>query len=170
MKHAVWWAGCLSLPLAATAQVYRCEVNGVTEYSDRPCAAQAERQDLPPISIIDEPADNRGLERSFAERQRREREAGQIRREEDARWVREHDAREAEARRLREARVERRVTAGMDAAEVRRLLGEPQRVVTQENKKGQRIERWTYQQPAQTVTLEDGIVIRVTATRKSKTP
>lgn len=138
------------------AAVYRCEVDGVVQYRDRPCQAGDAPLAMPAPNVVEaEPAG------SLAEQyDRRVREYGKARAAEDAAWRQDYEARRDEAERLRAARARREVVRGMSAKDVRLLLGEPQKTDKKSGKGGDQ-EVWTYADSGEgrvTVTLQGGVV------------
>src|SRR3546814_5337489 len=63
--------------------------------------------------------------------------------EEDAAWGDEYAARLADEARIRDARQRDEIVAGMTADDVRHLRGEPQRISTRKNARGE-VETWSY--------------------------
>src|SRR3546814_5888153 len=61
--------------------------------------------------------------------------------EEDAAWGDEYAARLADEARIRDARQRDEIVAGMTADDVRHLRGEPQRISTRKNARGE-VETW----------------------------
>lgn len=106
---------------AASAQVYRCEVDGKTVFTDRACAAGSVPHELPPLGQMPagEAAD---LAEDYDERRGREREN---RDRANARWLQEHQRRKAEAERFEAAIRDGRTLKGMTPDHVRRALGRP---------------------------------------------
>lgn len=141
----------------AWAEVYRCTVDGVVQYSDRPCGAADAPLDVPAPNVMQaEPvakavSTDRGADYRKA------------RAEEDAQWRADYEARQASEQRIREARARGELVEGMTAADVRRKYGEPLRKTTSTTKKGRR-ETWHYEVAGTgrvTVTLQDGVVAQV---------
>lgn len=145
---------------SARAEVYRCQQNGQTVFTDRPCGEQAPLALPPPTVVAPEDAD---LARSFDERIRRGREQRDAA---DSRWLEQHEERRATEERIRSARVNGYVTAGMTPADVRQVLGPPDRV-----RSGEGGERWTYDGnagTASTVVFRDGVVADVQERRRKR--
>lgn len=138
------------------AEVYRCEADGKTVYTDQPCAAGAEPVALPPLGRV--PAGEASdLADAYDERMDRRRES---RKREDARWLQSHRARKEETARFDAAVREKRVLKGMGADHVRRALGSPDDIERAEGR-----ETWTYgtgSKRRRTLVFEDG---RLTADR-----
>ncbi len=149
----------------APAEVYRCVVGGVTQFSDRPCQAGDAPLAVPQANVM--PADRAAA--PLAEQHDRRVQAGREARDaEDAAWRQDHEARTAEAERLRAARVRGEVVRGMSAADVRRLLGTPTKIDSDRDARGLR-ERWSYADSGAgrvTVTLRDGVVSDVRRSRR----
>jgi len=156
----------LSSP-SAVAAIYRCEQGGRPTYTDRPCDAQAEPLDLPGANVYERKGGGAGsagdLARQYDERLARERKA---RDHDDAEWLKTYDVRKRREARIREGLLRGEVVAGMNAVEVRQVLGEPERV-TRQDKAGVVKETWTYRDGAQTrsVNFKDG---EVTSASKRK--
>ncbi len=146
---------CAGLPLGAHAQVYRCEKDAVTVYSDKPCAADAKPAQLPPAVVI--PAGpTSDLLREAELREQRAAASTEAARKAEAVWQDKHAAEKAEAERLRSARVSGVVVEGMTTADVRHLHGEPMLVSHSTTSKGMR-ETWSYAE-------QDGKRLHVTFT------
>ena len=150
--------------LPASAEIYRCVVDGVPKFSDRPCHAGDAPLDVPGVTVV--PAqDSASL---AAQHDARVQAYQKARAEEDAAWGDEYAARLADEARIRNARVRGEVVTGMHGDDVRHLLGEPLRVAMRKSAKGRR-ESWSYNDSEHgrvTVTLQDDVVIDV---RSSKT-
>jgi len=160
---------CAGLPFGAQAQVYRCQKDSVTVYSDKPCAADAKPTQLPPAVVI--PAGPRSdLLQEAEQREQRAAKITQATKEAEAVWQDKHASEKAEAERLRSARVSGVVVEGMTTADVRHLHGEPMLVSHSTNNKGVR-ETWSYaEQDGKRlhVTFTDGRVsaVRVRESKK----
>lgn len=149
----------------AQAEVYRCVVGGVTQFSDRPCQAGDAPLSVPPANVV--PAD-RAAAPLAEQHDRRVQASRKARAEEDAAWRQDYEARTAEAERLRAARGRGEVVRGMSANDVRRLLGTPAKIDSDRDAKGLR-ERWSYADTGAgrvTVTLRDGVVSDVRRSRR----
>ncbi|NGY04661.1 hypothetical protein [Solimonas terrae] len=165
-------ASCLPVVVAATvlwstaanAEIYHCVVDGVPKFSDKPCHAGDAPVSVPDVTVV--PAQkSEPLARQHDARVQAYQKA---RAEEDAAWGDEYAARVADEARIRNARVRGEVVTGMSDDDVRKLLGDPQRVATRTNARG-RIQSWSYNDSEHgrvTVTLQDDIVVDV---RSSKT-
>lgn len=150
LRLAVLAALLPSLP--AAAEVYRCQRDGQTVFTDQPCGG--EPLDLAVPTII-APEDD-SVARAYDERVRQGRERRDAA---DAEWLEQHAERRASEERIRHARVNGYVTAGMTPADVRQVLGAPDRV-----RSGEGGERWTYGGNAgagSTVVFREGVVIDV---------
>ena len=148
--------------LPTRADVYRCQQDGRTTYTDHPCAAGAEPAELPSVTTVAPAAHAKRL----ADQYDREaaRAAGEQRRAriaEDERYQKQH----AQDQAIRKALVEHRVIKGMTPADVRRVLHSPSRI---ENEGGVS-ERWIYEDGGEhrTVTFRNGVVSADT-TRKPR--
>ena len=127
---------------AAHAEVYRCQKDGVTVFSDKPCARDAEtyRPEHPLQVIPHDAVPETALKPDDKlERARRARDA------EYARSNREYEAGKQEAARVRAGLAQGRVTIGMTAAQVRDLMGEPL-TTRRQKRKGRETEVWTFRQ------------------------
>ena len=157
------------LPECLHAQIYRCEKDSVTVYSDKPCAPDAKPAKLPPAVVI--PAGEKAdLLRDAELREQRESKAEQRADKAEVEWQQSHAAGKADAERIREARVSREVVKGMTPADVRRVLGEPTLVSNNTSGKTPR-ETWSYAERDNKrvhVTFTEGVVsaVRVRETKK----
>ncbi|MGH8462056.1 MAG: DUF4124 domain-containing protein [Stenotrophobium sp.] len=148
----------LLLAPATQAEVYRCQKDGVTVFSDKPCAANAEAyRPAQPLQVIphDEVPDLTRPLGSKLEQQRKARD------QDYAKSNKAYQAQKDDDERLRAATAQRRVAAGMSAAQVRSIMGEPlgQR---RQTRKGRVTEVWTYQLDDGSrlaVSLHDGKVV-----------
>lgn len=144
----------------ALAEIYRCRVDGVTVFSDRPCG-DATPLALPPPTVI--PRGDEAAAREYDQRI----EAGRRARDKtDAEWLDGHEARKAQQERSRSARIAGTVVEGMLAGDVRALLGSPDEVRSSDSG-----EQWLYR-PGQGVTriltFRDGAVVRISETGRRK--
>lgn len=163
---AVFAAALLAAP--ASAEVYRCTVEGVRQFSDQPCQAGDRPLALPQTTII-------SAEHSAplaAQHEARTRNFQKARADEDAAWSKDHAARTADTVRIRDARGRGEAVIGMGAGDLRAALGEPAQQTSAGTAKGLR-ETWTYEDTGEgrvTVTLQDGIVtgVRRAAGRKAR--
>lgn len=148
----------------AHAEIYHCVIDGVPKFSDKPCHAGDVPVAVPDVTVVPaQKADS--LAKQHDARVQRYQKA---RAEEDAAWGDEYAARLASQARIRNARQHDEIVTGMTAADVRRLRGEPQRISTRKNAKGE-VETWSYKDSEHgsvTVTLQGDAVINV---RSSKT-
>lgn len=150
----------LAVSFPAVAEVYRCERDGRPVFTDQPCAGQSPLA-LPPPTVV-APEDEEAA-RAFDARIRQGRERRDAA---DARWLEQHEEQKATAERIRRARVGGYVTAGMTPAEVRQVLGEPERV-----RGGEGGERWTYAGnggSTSTVVFREGVVADVQERRRKR--
>lgn len=138
------WGGVALLVLCsvtglAEAEVYRCEQNGRIVYTDRSCAGgRIERPDPHPPGRL-----NPAAQRAQADRIRRwERESASaeaMQRRADQQWLENH----AREKRIADAYQRREIVAGMTTAQIRQLLGTPDRIGKSAGAQG-REERWHY--------------------------
>ena len=152
---------CLLLPLAASAEVYRCTVEGRTVFTDRPCAANAQPAQLPPLQITED-FDGGDLAKQHDDRIARQKKA---RDDADAAFVKQHtEQREREAR-IRAAIIDHEAVPGMTLSQLDSALGSPD----QEDRDGSSHRR-IYRRADHTVTvrLEDGRVTHVNRSRKKR--
>ncbi|MGH8504554.1 MAG: DUF4124 domain-containing protein [Stenotrophobium sp.] len=127
---------------AAHAEVYRCQKDGVTAFSDKPCAKDAEAyRPVNPLQVIphDTVPDTALKPDDKLERERKARDA------EYARSNHEYEASKHEAAQVRAGLAQGRVTVGMTAAQVRDLMGEPL-TTRRQKRKGRETEVWTFRQ------------------------
>lgn len=144
---------CLLLACATCpAAVYRCEAEGRTLYTDRPCAAGARPHVLPAIGRLPagEEADLAAAHDARRAQRRQERERA------DAAWLKAHAGRKAQAARVEAAIAERRVVKDMTPDQVRRALGSPDEVQRKDGR-----ERWTWSQDGRrsSVVMEECKVV-----------
>lgn len=133
-------AALLCAPVAV-ADVYQCEVDGVTTFSDRPCAQGAAEVDTRPVGSVGSTtgtaADNPGLQYIYElAEQRRQRKIMQ-----------EHIRKE-------------RVAIGMTPDQVRRSWGDPDKINRSVYESGVH-EQWVYKVDdieSQYVYFRDGVV------------
>lgn len=155
----------LSAP--AHAEIYRCVVDGVPKFSDKPCHAGDAPVAVPDAIVVPSAPVKSLVEQHDARVQQYQK----ARAEEDAAWGDEYAARLADEARIRNARVHDEIVAGMTADDVRRMRGEPQRVSTRQNARG-RAETWYYKDSEHgsvTVTLQDDTVINVRSSKARST-
>ncbi len=156
----------VALPLLADP-VYKCEQDGKITYTDRPCASDAQPHALPPAIVIERPAQSeQELARQHDARIQRETAS---RDQADAEWVRNHEAKKDHEQRVRDAIIQRQVIKGMSADEVRRSLGEPERISRSESH-GSPKETWTYagNGESRTVNFKNGEVSSVSRRQGKK--
>ncbi|MDY6956964.1 MAG: hypothetical protein SVO96_08850 [Pseudomonadota bacterium] len=123
----------------AEAEVYRCEQHGRIVYTDRSCAGgRIERPNPHPSGRL-----NPAAQQAQANRIRRwEREsaiAEATQRQADRQWLENH----AREKRIEDAYQRREIVAGMTTAQIRQLLGTPDRIGKSASAQG-REERWHY--------------------------
>jgi hypothetical protein len=150
----------------APAEVYRCEVGGKLEFSDRPCAAGAPALELAPTNTMQAHPGDRALAEQHDKRGVASRKAQAAA---DADWKRAYAARKKKEAQIREGQIKGKVVAGMTASQVRSILGEPTSSQTQDGEAGSQ-ETWTFRKDGstQTVQFKGGQVTRVTGTTKKK--
>jgi hypothetical protein len=160
-----WVVMCLLLTTSAQAEVYRCPQGKTTVFSDTPCddKAQPYQARNPIIIVPHEKAPD--LSRQFDERIAREKKAIKA---ENAEWNKAYKLRKSDEARFSAARIQGKVVRGMDAEEVRRLLGEPTEISRDEDA-GNPHETWTYLQGREKtqVYFKAGVVTRTYA-KKSR--
>lgn len=169
MKTSILLGLVLGLMLAsglARAEVYRCERDGKTVYTDRACHADAQPETVRAPNTVTATPGERKLARDFDRRVERDRKA---RDKADRVWMRQHSAAEADAARIRGAVDERRVVRGMTHDQVRMLLGTPAQTVSSVARDAD-IERWTYRGDGgeRVVTFRNGLVSSAGADKKRK--
>ncbi|HEX4895928.1 MAG TPA: DUF4124 domain-containing protein [Solimonas sp.] len=149
---------CLAGPSPVAAQVFRCQKDGVTVYSDQPCAPGARPTALPTPVVIPAttPTDLVGEAAKRAQRKKVQQKA------EDAAFQEAHAQQKADETRIREARIADKVVTGMTPADVRGIYGEPT-VVSRNESGGKDRETWSYadDQRRWHVTFTDGRVSAV---------
>lgn len=157
----------LLLPCAGDAgTVYRCQQDGATVFSDRPCAPGAQPMALPEAVVI--PAGPRtDLLEAARQREQRERERGDQRREAEAQWQAQHAQEQAQIERVQRGRAQAQVVEGMTPADVRRIHGEPT-VISRDARGRSNRETWSYvlDEGRVTVVFVDG---RVASLRSRET-
>lgn len=162
---AVWFSLWAS---AVAAEVYRCEREGRTVYTDRPCSKGAKPAELPEINFVTTPGaskSNAALAKEWDERTQRDKQA---RARADAAWIKEHDEKQSAADRVRAGLMRRKVVKGMSPDQVREILGEPDATVLQEGREN--ITVWSYKPkdgPQYTISFRGGEVNSVSS-RKGK--
>ena len=111
---------------AGAEPVFKCEEKGKITYTDRPCAPDARPAELPGL-IVTSPPTRSQQELARAHEARMERLRAERDRD-DAEWLKQHASREDREARVRKAILEHRVIKSMTMEEVKRALGEPDRV------------------------------------------
>lgn len=144
------------LPFGAHAEVFRCQKDGTTVFSDKPCAADAQSYTPKAIQIM--PATKAAdMAKQYDERVAK---GAQGRDQANEAWNKEHEAKKQQEAVIHNARVDHKVVAGMTQREVRDMLGNPQ--VTSHNENlGVVREGWTYKKSdgsRNIVYFKDGIV------------
>lgn len=154
-------------PVAYAEPVYKCEHDGKITYTDQPCSSDAQPHALPKAIVVEPPArSERDLARQHDARIQREK-TGRDR--EDAEWVKAHKNKKDREERVRKAIIERQVIKGMTTDEVRRALGEPQKVSRSESH-GSPKESWTYSGNGETskINFKNGEVSSVSRRSREK--
>ena len=148
----------LMIASAAQADVYQCQKDGVTVFSDKPCAADAQTyHPAHPVQVIPH-VDAPDLAKQYDDKVQQGRKA---RDQAYAQSNSEYQAQKDEDERLHSAMVQGKVVVGMSAAQVRTLMGTPLGTRRQA-RKGSVTEVWTYQQKDGSrlaVSLKDGKVV-----------
>jgi hypothetical protein len=151
----------LSSGPAGAKPVYKCEEGGNVTFTDQPCSPQATAATLPGLVVAEPPTQSqRELARRWQERTARE---AAERERADGEWLKQHHDRKDRDARVRRAMLAHKVIKGMTFEEVKRSLGEPQRVSGGDSF-GTDKESWTYED-GRTVNFKDG---EVTTTSKRK--
>ena len=173
MGRLLAW-GLLMIVPVAQADVYRCEMDGHTVYTDRPCSGER---------IDAELAGRAGTGNAAAQASRARREStaqsGMARhwqqedtatlaeqRKKDAQWLADY----AREKQIEEAFQQRKVVAGMTQDQIRFILGTPDRVWAESSAQGQD-EFWEYSDQGAgraTVSFRDGKVFRYRAHDKRR--
>ncbi len=145
--------GCLTCVSESRAadEIYRCQVDGATVFSDKPCGVSAERIDVPSPMLVPPPTGPK-LD-LLGEAERRDQRAAERKAKADAEWTAEYEARKTHEEKIRAARIADEIVTGMTSEEVRRLRGDPVTVATSQNGKSQRM-TWSY-------LLDDGSRLHV---------
>ena len=163
LRKSLATVGVAGLALAAgpaLAEIYRCQVDGLTVFSDRPCEGGTPLA-LPPPTVIP-----RGDEAAAREYDQRIEAGRRVRDAADAKWLDGHQARQAQQERSRSARIAGTVVQGMLPGDVRALLGSPDEVRGSDTG-----EQWLYRSGngvTRTITFRDGAVARVSETGRRK--
>lgn len=151
---------------AAWAEVYRCEQDGKTVYTDRPCAqGAAPYAAQKPMTVLPATpaASATELEKAHDARAARER---QNRDAADAEWLRQHQAKKDKAERVRGGMVRGEAVPGMSPVQVRSAMGEPDELSGETGH-----ERWRYREAdgtLVTVQFKNGEVSKVSRQKKKK--
>jgi hypothetical protein len=156
------------LPLCATAQVFRCQKDGTTVFSDKPCAEDAQTY-APTQPLVVVPSDTRAADMAKQYDQRNAKDA-QSRDKANEVWSKDHQAQKKQEEAFRDARMKRKAAVGMSQQQVRDLLGEPQITSRNENL-GVVREGWTYKNRDGSRTIvyfKDGVVSKITSRRGHK--
>lgn len=145
--------GLMAPATVTAAEVFRCVVDGVTKFSDKPCGNGAQKIEVAPPQLM--PAGPE-LDLLDAAKQRSEaqgkRHATDAKAEQD--WLEAHEAEKARETRVRAGRIAGEVVEGMTADEVRRMHGDPLTISTASSGARAR-ETWSY-------VLDDGSRLHVT--------
>lgn len=152
---------------AAQAEVYRCDKDGKTVFTDRPCHAEAQPEALREPNRVTATPGERKLASQYDRRLERERKA---RDRADRQWVKDRDASDAQAARIRQAIEQHKAVRGMTPDQVQMALGRPESVETSSGKQGD-IEQWTYRADSdgrKVVTFRDGVVSTASSSRKKR--
>jgi hypothetical protein len=144
------------LPFSAHAEVFRCQKDGTTVFSDKPCATDAQAYTPKPIQVM--PATKApDLAKQYDQRTAKETKA---RDKDNEAWNKDYQAKKQQEETIRDARVARKAVVGMSQQQVRDMLGNPQ--VTSHNENlGVVREGWTYKNPdgsRDIVYFKDGVV------------
>ncbi len=146
----------LLVVLPAAGQVYRCQVDGRTVYTDRACTPESTPLALPPLQDVPADGVNHSAVRRFNERAAAQ---AQAQRQADAAWLADYEVRRQREQAVRTALVHGDVIRGMTPAEVRRAWGAP----TRESGKMGKSATWVYVngRARRSVSFTDGIVSAV---------
>lgn len=153
------------LPLTAQAELFRCQKDGTTVFSDKPCAADAQAYTPKPIQVVPAIKAN-DLAKQYDQRMAKSTKERDQANEE---WNKDHQEKKKQEEVVRDARIARKAVAGMTQRQVRDMLGDPQ-VSSHNENLGVVREGWTYKHPdgsRDIVYFKDGIVTN-TATRSGK--
>lgn len=108
--------------LPTQAAVYKCTLNGQLQYSDKPCAREAQPATLPPLTEMDA-AKPSALSKQYDQSVAHDKKARDAA---DAAWVKAQQAEAKRAVQAREAIIHHRVHKGMTRSEVASALGSPE--------------------------------------------
>ena len=152
-------------PLGANAEVFRCQKDGTTVFSDKPCADDAQAYNPKPIQIVPS-VKAPDLAKQYDQRVTKE---IKVRDQANESWNKEYQEQKKQDETIRDARIDGKVVSGMSQEQVRSMLGKPQ--VTSHNENlGVVREGWTYKNPDGSRTLvyfKDGLVTG-TSSKKGK--
>ena len=109
------------LALPAEAAVYKCTVDGQTQYSDKPCSPASTPAELPALTTM-QPARPSTLSQQYDQDLARDQKARDAA---DAAYVKQQRAETTRAALARDAIIHHRVHKGMTRAEVASALGSP---------------------------------------------
>ena len=153
------------LPLSASAEVFRCQKDGTTVFTDKPCAEGTQAYNPKPLQVVPS-VKVPDLSKQFD--QRVDKETKQRDQANEA-WNKDHEAQNKQDETIRNARIDGKVVSGMSQEQVQSMLGKPQ-VSSHNENLGVVREGWTYKNPDGSRTLvyfKDGIVSG-TSTKKGK--
>ncbi len=144
------------LPFGAQAELFRCQKDGTTVFSDKPCSADAQAYTPKPIQVV--PA----VKAHDLAKQYDERTAKAVKERDKANeaWNKEYQAKKQQEETIRNARIDGKAVAGMSQQQVRDMLGDPQ-VTSHNENMGVVREGWTYKNPDGTrsiVYFKNGVV------------
>ena len=149
----------------AGAEVFRCQKDGVTVFTDKPCTDNAQTYaPRVPLVVVPRAAKAPDLAKQYDQRVQRE---TQQRDKADAAWSKDYEKRKQHDARLEKARAQGTVGVGMDQHEARSKLGEPTFTSHNENA-GVTRDAWTYKHPDGSRTIvrfKDGVVTEVSTSR-----
>lgn len=152
--------------LVAQADIYRCEQNGHTVYTDHPCSGEQIGSELASragrANAANAAAQGKGAqqwEQESASAQSQQRKA-------DSEWLEHH----AQEKRIEDAYRRREVVAGMTQDQIRLILGTPDRIGKYADAQGQD-DVWEYPDRGagrSTVIFRDGLVLKYRNTGKRR--
>jgi hypothetical protein len=166
-RHIIMFGLGLQLAaLAAQADIYRCEQDGRTLYTDHPCAGER----IDPELASRAGAGDAANAASQSERGRRWEQESAVsqgqQRKADAEWLERH----AQEKKVEAAYRRREVVAGMTQDQIRLILGTPDRIGKYADAKGQD-DVWEYSDRGtgrSTVIFRDGRVLQYRNTGKRR--
>ena len=147
-RHIIMFGLGLQLAaLAAQADIYRCEQDGRTVYTDHPCAGERIDPELATRAGAGDPAAQASRDRHESAAkiettrrwQHEDAAADAQQRKADAEWL----ANYAKEKQIEDAFQRREVVAGMTQDQVRLILGTPDRIGKESSDRGQD-ELWEY--------------------------